>query len=157
MEPGGDTTKHVAMGEVAVGRASQRLVARGVGSCVVVALHDPWAQVVGLAHAMLPWRGMAGDRPTKYVDSALERLLVEMEAAGARRARTTARLIGGAAMFRAEPPAAASAIGERNVEAARAELARHGIPVVAAEVGGYVGRSVEIEAASGELKIRKLE
>lgn len=157
MEPGGENTKHVAMGEVAVGRASQRLVARGVGSCVVVALHDPWAQVVGLAHAMLPWRGMAGDRPTKYVDAALERLLVDMEAAGARRERTTARLVGGAAMFRAEPPAAPSAIGERNVAAARSELARYGIPIVAAEVGGHVGRSVEIEAGNGMLTIRKLE
>ncbi|MGI5861702.1 MAG: hypothetical protein ACOX6T_06545 [Myxococcales bacterium] len=60
-------------------------------------------------------------------------------------------------MFRAEPPSAPSAIGERNVAAARGELARHGIPVVAEEVGGNVGRTVEIEAATGTLTIRQLE
>jgi len=72
----------VAAGEIAVGLAGEVLAARGVGSCVVVALYDPVARLGGLAHAMLPRRGNAGDEPLKYVDAAIERLLAELEAAG---------------------------------------------------------------------------
>lgn len=157
MGPSPGAERSVAMGELAVCRAGESLVARGVGSCVLILLHDAQAGLGGMAHAMLPRRGKAGDRPTKYVDAALERLVVEIEAAGASRARLTARLVGGAAMFRTELAAPHSPVGERNLAAARAELARLGIPLVASEVGGRAGRSVTFEAESGRVTVRQLE
>jgi chemotaxis protein CheD len=45
-------------------------------------------------------------------------------------------------------------VGERNVDAAREELEKLGVPIVAEDVGGERGRTVEFDVATGTLSIK---
>ena len=44
-------------------------------------------------------------------------------------------------------------IGQRNVAAARSALARVGIPIIAEEVGGEFGRSIDFDLANGRIRV----
>lgn len=48
-------------------------------------------------------------------------------------------------------------IGERNVEATKKALEKEKIPLIAQDVGGNYGRSIEFCTASGKLYIRTIE
>lgn len=47
-------------------------------------------------------------------------------------------------------------IGERNVVAARAALARYSIPLDAEDTGGDYGRSVFLEVRDGSMRVRSV-
>jgi chemotaxis protein CheD len=148
------------IGELAVGGADARLKSSGFGSCVGVTLCDPEAGVVGLLHAMLPVApadlladGGADHPPARYADEGVRALVAATVEAGATRSRLVAKLIGGSRMFAFG--GTEGTIGDRNVEAARATLAALGIPVVAEDVGGAVGRSVELTGPDGDLLVTR--
>jgi chemotaxis protein CheD len=71
---------------------------------------------------------------------------------GARRARVQAVLVGGASMFAGASPK--MEVGPRNDAAVRAELARLRIPVVRADTGGSLGRTVRVEVETGRVLAR---
>ena len=48
-------------------------------------------------------------------------------------------------------------IGERNVEAVRRELSRQRVEIVAEDVGGNYGRTIEFYSGDGSLSIRTIE
>jgi len=168
----------VGIADYAIAQGDSTLVTSGLGSCVGIALVDSDAGVAGLAHAMLPSdsddRASDGDdgagddasvvdgapdaasqddTEAKYVDTAVPGLLQSMTEAGADSARVEARIAGGSAMF--EFTAEKGGVGERNVAAAETELAARRIPIVARDVGGDYGRSLRLDAATGELTIRR--
>lgn len=133
------------------------LVTFGLGSCVAVVLHDPVARAGGLAHLLLPSPSLARDRsnPGRFPDTALPLLLGAMVAAGAERARITARLVGGASMFASGAGAPRpAAMGERNVAAARQVLAAARLPVVGEDVLKSHGRSVYFFLDDGRVEVR---
>ncbi len=144
----------VGVGRWAVDRGDTVLVTLALGSCVGVALYDPASQVGALLHVMLPSPQMARDRsnPGRFAETAIPLALAEMEAAGAERDRLSAWLIGGASMF--GRLAAAIAMGERNVVAARQALAAAHVPVVAEDVLERHGRSVFFHLADGRVEVR---
>ena len=149
----GDRSR-VGIAECAVATDDTVLTTSGLGSCLGVALYDERAGVAGLAHVMLP-RAEAADAEAetaaKFADTGVERLLADMEAHGADAGRVTAKLAGASKMFSFSFNE--EGIGERNVEATRAVLAAHDVPVVAEDVGGDSGRSLQLRAATGELVI----
>ena len=151
-----DGPARVGIGGLEV-RTSGALSATGVGSCVVLALHDPVAKIAGLAHPMLPERANAEESAWKYVDGALDHLVARMVAAGAMKERLVARVAGGASMFKSAWPDKARTVGERNVEAARTHLARHGIAVAGEDVGGTHGRTVMVQVESGAMLVKGFE
>ncbi|OYR58666.1 chemotaxis protein CheD [Halorubrum halodurans] len=141
----------VGVGDLAVSSDGATLTTSGLGSCVAIALVDPATDTRGLLHAMLP--SADGDashtpRPAKYVDAGLNALLEELASAGASPARLEARLVGGAEMLDLT-----AAVGPRNVASARESLDGAGIPVVAADVGDAVGRTVRFRP-DGSLAVR---
>jgi len=144
----------IGVAEWAVERGDTVLVTLGLGSCVAVALYDAEAKVGALLHLMLPSQQMALDRsnPGRFPETAIPLVLGELEAAGARRDRLAAWLVGGASMF--GPAAAALAMGERIVVAARQTLARAHIPVVAEDVLQRYGRSVYFHLDDGRIEVR---
>lgn len=155
-EPVSRERKRVKVGiaDYAVGEDGQSLVTSGLGSCVGIAVYDGQAGVAGLLHAMLPEAD--GNREVaKYADSGIDVLIDEMESRGAKRRRMVAKLAGGSTMF--EFTSTDGSIGTRNVDAAREALSGHGISVVAEDVGGSHGRSLELEAGSGTLHVRNAE
>ena len=131
----------VRMGEIEVSkRAGDELVARGLGSCIGLALVDRFTGVAGLAHIVLP-RSTEGDRePGKFADLAVPALIDRVVSAGASRQHLEAVLAGGARMFELGD----LDIGARNAEAVRAGLAASGLSVRAAETGGNRGRTMRV-------------
>jgi chemotaxis protein CheD len=142
------------MGDRRVGQGKGTLSITGLGSCVAIVLYDEASHVGGLAHVLLPDPSFSNrDRRWLFVTEAVPALLDELEEAGAERSRLTARLVGGAAMFQDLLPQDRPNIGRRNVSAARKILARIGIPIVAEDVGGEFGRSIDFDLSDGRIQI----
>jgi chemotaxis protein CheD len=130
----------------------------GLGSCVAIVLHDPKAQIGGMAHVLLPNEAMSRDKsnPAKFPTTAVPLLLAEMKRLGASIERIKAKIIGGASMFGNLIPAGGINIGERNIIAVRDVLAGAGVPIVAEDTGSDYGRSVFLYVLSGRVEVRSL-
>ncbi|KAB1188725.1 MULTISPECIES: chemotaxis protein CheD [Haloferax] len=144
----------VGIADFAVDSDGNTLTTSGLGSCIGVALYDPDTGVSGLAHAMLPESDSSASNPAKYADTGIESLFSEMQDAGANPDRIVAKLAGGSKMFDFTSTNGMGSIGERNVDTARKTLEQLGVDVVAMDVGGDHGRSLELDAATGDLRIR---
>ena len=145
----------VAAGERRVGRGKGILAVAGLGSCVAVVLYDPLSRVGGLAHVLLPDPTFSSqpDRCWRYATTAIPELIHELVLAGADRNRLTARIVGGAAMFQDIMPKNQPNVGERNIRAARSVLDEAGVPILAEQVGGDFGRSVEFDLGDGVVRV----
>jgi chemotaxis protein CheD len=135
-------TKTVRMGEMAVSAsADDELVARGLGSCIGLALVDRLAGVAGLAHIVLPESSDGFGAPGRFADRAVPGLIAELLASGAIKRRLEAVLVGGAHMF---DKVSDLNIGSRNEAAVRHGLSRAGVSIRAAATGGNMGRTVRV-------------
>lgn len=148
-EPGRDRL-FVGVAEYEVAADGETLVAYGLGACVGVLLYDPTG-VGGLAHAMLPRRTDGSTSDAKFVETAVEALLRDAVAAGAAIDRLEGYVCGGAEVF--DLPDLPSDVIARNVAVAREELDRLDVPVAGTAVGGDRGRTVELDAATGEIRV----
>ena len=86
----------------------------------------------------------------RYANTAIARLLQELQRKGAVRKSIVAKMAGGAQMF---PDAEASVpgIGEQSITGVREMLNREGIPLIGQDVGGHHGRGVEFYLESGQV------
>jgi len=151
--------RHMArMGEVVLSSTpGDLLVSLGLGSCIGLAFIDADAGVAGLAHIVLPRSpaGGAGATPGKFADTAIPHLLEVVKRAGGREQRIRAVLCGGAHMFASQTSGSpVLAIGARNAEAVLEALRARRVNIRATDVGGNVGRSIEVSVASGEVAVR---
>jgi chemotaxis protein CheD len=142
----------VRMGEIEVSKhPDDELVARGLGSCIGLALVDRATGVAGLAHVVLP-ESTEGDRePGKFADLAVPELIARMCRAGATVSHLEAVLAGGARMFELGD----LDIGARNESAVRAGLARVGVMLRAVETGGDRGRTLRIAVGDGTVTVKE--
>jgi chemotaxis protein CheD len=156
VEASGTADIVVDVADFAVAGGASTLSTAGLGSCVALVLYAPRSGVAGLAHFLLP-EAVAGStfsRPAKFAATGVPLLAAELRLHGAT-GPLQAKLVGGARMFGSLLGAGVN-VGERNIEATRAALARLRIPIVAEEVGGEFGRSVRVEAATGLVRVRSL-
>ena len=149
------TETMVRMGELAVSsEPGHVLVSLGLGSCIGLVLVDRRMGIAGLAHIVLPQSSGGGqENPRKFADLAVPEMLHELEAAGARRVRLEAVLVGGASMFAVS--AASLEVGQRNEAAVRELLKGLRIPVVAAATGGARGRTVRVDVETAAVTVRE--
>ncbi|SDQ47149.1 chemotaxis protein CheD [Natronobacterium texcoconense] len=154
-EPGIPSPVRVGISEFAVTEGDDTLKSYGLGSCLAIALYDPETEIGGLAHAMLP-DGDADEnsdrKPGKYADTAIRTLLRRMVENGASYTSVEAKIAGGSDMF--EFDSFGDGVGQRNVAAAKDELEKLGVPLVAEDVGGETGRTVEFTPRSGTLVVK---
>lgn len=142
----------IGIGEWSVG--SMPMSSIGLGSCIGLILHDRDRGIGGLAHVMLPASPANTDRPGKFADTALDTLFRELTSKGCRKSSIVAKCAGGASMFKTF--SGTLNIGERNISAVREKLKEKGIPVIAEDVGGTVGRTISyFPAEKGRLMIRR--
>jgi chemotaxis protein CheD len=137
------------MGEWAVAKNDGALRTL-LGSCIGLALYDQTYKVAGLAHVVLPWSPGGEVVPGKFVDTAAQALVSEMTRLVGRPIAPTARIAGGANMFRTE---VVRTIGLQNIEASERVLAGMGIPIVGRHCGGEQGRRMTLDTSSGLITI----
>lgn len=138
-------------------KAPDKIRTSGLGSCVGVVIYDEKMKLGGLAHIMLPDSQQAkltNKNNYKYADTAIKILIKKMLLQGARPFRLQAKIAGGAQMFKFTNGNDMMRIGPRNVEAVKQTLADYRIPIIAADVGGSSGRTIEFDPETKQLKIR---
>jgi chemotaxis protein CheD len=145
----------VRMGEIEVSaETGEELVARGLGSCIGLALIDRLSGVAGLAHIVLPESASASEPDSglgKFADRAVPELISQMRDAGAVVRRLDAVLAGGARMFEVGE----MDIGARNAAAVEAGLARSGVTVRAVDTGGSRGRTMRLTVGEFKVKVKE--
>lgn len=125
-----------------------------LGSCVGICLYDSINHIGGLAHIMLPTAEGRRVNPGKYADSAIPLLINKMLIKGADRRRLTAKLIGGATMFKISEDSLIGNIGGNNIIKVRQILKSYNIAILAEELGGDNGRTIDFYTLNGMVKIK---
>ena len=135
-------------------RRPDSLSTYALGSCVGICLYDKATKIAGLSHIMLPDSTAIADgaktRP-KFADTAIVDMLNAMKSQGALPSGMTAKIAGGAVMFKSA--SSQFNIGERNVEAVKKVLGQLGIPIIASDTGLDYGRTVTFFAENGTLEV----
>lgn len=149
----------VGIGEIKISaNKAMMFTIASLSTGIAVVVYDKNAVMGGMAHILLPDSTQVGlvedDAIGKYADTAVPVLLEKFTAAGADRAQTFARIVGGAQLFNFGGGAANSLnIGTRNAVAIRAALSREGVAIEKADVGGNKGRRVKFHIGLGKLFI----
>jgi chemotaxis protein CheD len=125
-----------------------------LGSCVGVCLWDPFAEVGGLNHFLLPESPAHAAPSPRFGDVAMARLLEGVLALGAARGRLRARVFGGACVLSAFE--SADHLGIRNAQVAADFLEREGIEVESRLTGGRRGRKLLFHTDDGTVHVREI-
>lgn len=128
----------------------------GLGSCVGIVLYDEAKKIAGLIHIMLPDSALGKSgrlNVAKFADTGIYALMERLKEEGVRPMSLKAKIAGGAQMFQFGSSDTIR-IGPRNVEAVKKELQRLSIPLIAEDVGGSSGRTIEFNPATSLLNIR---
>ena len=128
----------------------------GLGSCVGIVLYDEAKKIAGLIHIMLPDSALGKSgrlNVAKFADTGIYALMEQLKEEGVRPMSLKAKIAGGAQMFQFGSSDTIR-IGPRNVEAVKKELQRLSIPLIAEDVGGSSGRTIEFNPATSLLNIR---
>ncbi|MFD2133152.1 chemotaxis protein CheD [Pseudogracilibacillus auburnensis] len=151
------TVVKVGIADLNIIQSPDKIRTSGLGSCVGIVLYDLTKQVAGLAHIMLPDSSLTKQKnynKYKYADTAIDILIDKLIEKDVRKFSIKAKIAGGAQMFQLNSATDVMRIGPRNVEAVTKILHMHRIPIVASDVGGNSGRTIEFDPISGNLKIR---
>lgn len=110
-----------------------------------------------MAHIMLPDSSLS-KTPTlnegKYADTAIKSLYDMLIKSGADKKGLKAKIAGGAQMFKFTSGSEMMRIGPRNVERVKEELSALKIPLLASDVGGSSGRTIEFNPENTLLTIK---
>ncbi|WP_042223751.1 chemotaxis protein CheD [Oceanobacillus manasiensis] len=152
------TIVKVGIADLNIVRAPGIIRTSGLGSCVGVVIYDEGKRIAGLSHILLPESSLAKQAEInvfKYADTAIPVLVNKLIDDGARKYALKAKLAGGAQMFHFTSNSDIMRIGPRNSEAVLAILQDMCIPVIASDIGGNVGRTIEFNPDTSKLKIKK--
>lgn len=142
-------------GEYFVGDAAFR-VRTLLGSCVSITLWQRSGRIGAMSHFLLPARlDAAGDLDGRYGDDALALMLADLGRLGVDACQCEAKIFGGGNMF-PKSTRHSTHVGRKNGEAARAMLARLGIPVVSEHLYGDGHRQIMFDIGSGDVWSRQI-
>ena len=145
----GTGTFYLHAGQIHVAQEPTRITTI-LGSCVAICLWDPLLGTGGMNHYLLPSNPRFGERAARFADTATAALLEALLAAGVSLTRLRAKIFGGASVL----AFTGQALAERNVHAAREQLARWDIPIVGDDVGGSHGRKIVFRTDTGEATVK---
>ena len=133
---------------------SEILITYSLGSCVAIAVFDPYKKIGGLIHIMLPEsqieRNTTNINPYKFVDLGVPALYKEMFRAGAQRNHLITKVMGGSNVMDKNKH---FNIGERNYTAVRKILWRNNMIIHKEDVGGSKSRTVRIYIETGKVLV----
>lgn len=130
-----------------------------LGSCVAITLWHPRMRIGGMCHYMLPHRPHpAGGEPLdgRYADEAMELFLRELRRSNTAAGDYHVKLFGGGRMFASQHATTRHAdISERNMDAGRELVMRHGFRLHAHDMGGEGHRNVILDLWSGDVWLKR--
>jgi len=147
----------VGMADIQVVKGPGCFTCLGLGSCIGFCALDPVANVAGMVHVMLPehFKDKPNDMPGKFADTGIAALVQALEKLGASRSKLVCAMAGGAQVFKFGANVANKLdIGARNALAVDEQVKKLGLKVIARDVGGHAGRTMMLDAATGEVKVR---
>ncbi|MBI3416698.1 MAG: chemotaxis protein CheD [Verrucomicrobia bacterium] len=131
------------------------LATYSLGSCLGVSLYDPVSKVGGLLHIMLPDSSIdpvkAALQPAMFADTGLPAMLHAAHKLKADKKRVQICVAGGAQIL---DTSGIFNIGRKNYESLACVLQQHGLSVQAEHVGGLVSRSMYLNIATGEVRLK---
>ncbi len=150
-----EKTQIIGMAEMGVVRAPQHIATLGLGSCVGIVLYDPTTKIGGMVHVVMPdSKNQQNVNYAKFADTGPAALLQAMMKIGARRQSVVAKLVGGAHMFGSITQGDTMKIGERNSFNSKMAVLRLKIRIVAEDLRGTYGRTIELDAQTGDLMVK---
>jgi chemotaxis protein methyltransferase CheR len=149
---------HLEPGEVHFAR-NPVLLKTILGSCIGVAFWNPVQGVGALCHGVLPKcpKGITGKEGYRYVDFAIRDLAKQFEDCGAHRADLQVKVFGGADVlsgYSTDPQRAT--VGQQNCQTALEVLQDENLTLLVSDIGGSVGRAIQFDTGSGEVRLRRL-
>jgi len=134
--------------------ASPTVLRTILGSCVGICIFDRIKKIGGLAHILLPNDTTNGIAIEKYADTAIPHLVNLLIKAGGKNENFSAKIVGGASMFKFQSSLSLGQIGERNIEETKSTLKKLNIPILEEDVGGSAGRVINFHLQDGHLKVK---
>lgn len=131
------------------------LISTVLGSCVSLVLHARKQGLSAICHALLP-TGSCLESGYRFVDCSIEHMLSGMRERGLRPGDLEAKLFGGSDMFSFQGHPGRGTVGSQNIESAYAMIARHGLNLVASDVGGARGRKLILHSHTGDVFVKLL-
>jgi len=126
-----------------------------LGSCVGIVAIDSSAQVGGMLHVMLPDSTLtpekAARQPSMFADTGLRAFLKALYGLHADRRRLRLFLAGGAKVLSGSD---FFKIGERNIMAVKAFIARERLAVIGEELGGLNNRTLHFKIKEGTVEMK---
>lgn len=154
--PGLTTKVIVGVGEIGTSNnPASVLTTYSLGSCIGVTIYDPVARAGGLLHTMLPDSSINTEKarlqPAMFMDTGVPALFRAAYTFRAEKHRVQICVAGGAQFM---DEGALFNIGQRNYEALVAILRAHGLKIQAEQVGGLVSRTMMLNLATGEVRLK---
>lgn len=153
----GRITAKILPGEYYV-TCAEEIIATVLGSCVAACIRDVKTGIGGMNHFLLPASGRSDDRwggplskATRYGTAAMERLINDILKYGGSWERLEVKIFGGSKVL-----ARMSDIGASNICFVREYIAREGLRLAAADVGGSSPRYVQYFPHTGKVLVRRL-
>jgi chemotaxis protein CheD len=126
-----------------------------LGACLGIAIYDPVVKVGGILHSMLPDSSIgpkrAAARPGMFLDTGLARLLGLAEALKAKKENLLVYVAGASEIL---DETTFFNLGKRNYAVLAGLLARHGVKIHAEDVGGRANRTMQLNLATGEARVK---
>lgn len=149
-------------GEVYV-TSERELIATGLGSCISACVWDPFLELGGMNHFMLPlgdaddingwdptqWRSNAA----RYGNYAMELLINTLIQQGAIKSRLQVKLFGGGMVMGLGKQAN---IGQKNIEFIKNYIQSEGLHLVSEDLGSEYPRKVVFDPMTGKAWVKKL-
>lgn len=145
-------------GEVYLAR-SPALLKTVLGSCVGVTFFSPRLGAGALCHGVLPRCpcGLRAPEAFRYVDFAILELTRQFEALGANRGELQVKVFGGADVLPVQTRVRTRAtVGHENWHTALKVLHDGNLCVLASDIGGSSGRTIQFNTGTGEVLLHRL-
>lgn len=145
-------------GEIRLARGPA-LLKTVLGSCVGVTFWSPRLDLGALCHGILPRcpPGVRAEEGYRYVDFAIRDLLRQFEHFGALHGEIQIKVFGGADVLPVHAAMSWKAtVGHQNWHTALEVLRDENLTVLASDLGGSVGRTIQFHTGTGEVMLRRL-
>lgn len=148
---------NVGIADLQVGKAAD-VLRTTLGSCIGIVFYNPESKVGAISHIMLakdPSGKDAAKTPHKYGETALPMLVKAMADQGSLIGSYSARIFGGASMFKGINSQFLQNIGEQNAIFVKKFLEQSKIPLIVEDIAGNEGRTISLYCDDGRVLLKK--